>query len=103
MTELQDIVGRAFFAGFKASCEGYNGEYPFDFDESRISRELQRDFEVFKDALVNEVLADAAVAGLPELRTNHLRSLVLNASEGDCLHAANWLREQLERQESDDG
>lgn len=42
---LRDMLRDAFMAGFKASGEGYNGEYPFDGDEHAIIRELSEAFE----------------------------------------------------------
>lgn len=34
-----------FVHGFSASGEGYNGEYPFGFDEDRIRTEIEDRFE----------------------------------------------------------
>ena len=39
--DVIDLMERAFVAGFVASSEGYNGEYPFDKDKRNIHRELQ--------------------------------------------------------------
>ncbi|WP_372570384.1 hypothetical protein [Ruegeria jejuensis] len=43
--DLLELMRLAFIEGFKASGEGYNGEYPFDYCDSRISRELSEDAE----------------------------------------------------------
>lgn len=33
---LGEVFAIAFLQGFKASGEGYNGDYPFNYDEARI-------------------------------------------------------------------
>lgn len=38
--DVLDLMERAFVAGFLASAEGYNGEYPFNSNEWAVSREL---------------------------------------------------------------
>lgn len=44
---LVELLNDAFIAGFMASAEGFNGEYPFDCDESRIRPELFPAFDVW--------------------------------------------------------
>lgn len=34
---LKEVFEAAYLLGFKASGEGYNGEYPFDFDDFAIT------------------------------------------------------------------
>lgn len=61
--DLVELRRSAFMAGFSASCEGYNGEYPFCDDLERVSRELE---DVFQDYLDEPVDASpSAVDGLP--------------------------------------
>ena len=34
---LKEVFEAAYLLGFKASEEGYNGEYPFDFDDVAVT------------------------------------------------------------------
>lgn len=52
--DLVELSRSAFMAGFRASSEGYNGEYPFDKDLDGIARELE---EVFQEYLGEPVEA----------------------------------------------
>lgn len=56
--DFEDFARRMFIAGFKQSGEGYNGEYPFDYDDGRIRREMAEDFKAaFDEALTSAVIA----------------------------------------------
>lgn len=34
---LKEVFAMGFLQGFKSSGEGYNGDYPFDYDETAIT------------------------------------------------------------------
>ena len=44
-TELRAELRKAFMAGFESSHEGFNGEYPFDYDEAQIDNALDGAFK----------------------------------------------------------
>lgn len=56
VTTIRDVITEAFVAGFKASGEGYNGEYPFDFDERRIRRELWPEIQETQEEIIEPIL-----------------------------------------------
>ena len=55
--DLLELLTEAFNAGFSVSGEGYNGEYPFNYDSSRISRKIA---DQRKEAIQN-ILLDASI------------------------------------------
>lgn len=53
--DLIELMRSAYFAGFEASAEGYNGEYPFDSDMNAISREMAEQADAAVLDLLSEV------------------------------------------------
>ena len=45
---------RAFVAGFKQSGEGYNAEYPFSFNDTKIRNSLRKDYEEWKSEAISD-------------------------------------------------
>lgn len=59
--DIRFIVEAAYVAGFMHSGEGYNGEYPFDYDEDAISCEIA-DYDTITDlveTIINQLLEGA--------------------------------------------
>ncbi len=55
--DLMSLLEWAYDAGFQASGEGYNAEYPFNFDENAIQRELSES----RQAKLEEILQSVEV------------------------------------------
>lgn len=58
--DIRNIIELAYVAGFMRSGEGYNGEYPFDYDEGAICREIA-DHDTINglvETIANKLLAE---------------------------------------------
>ena len=52
--ELHNLLNKAYLMGFNNTCEGYNGEYPFD--DKEINPEDDKGWVERRDANVNELV-----------------------------------------------
>ena len=54
--QLQQMAWQCFMAGFLISGEGYNGEFPFDFDLQKIAEDdgFKAEFALFWARVIGE-------------------------------------------------
>jgi hypothetical protein len=79
---MDDIIEMAFVAGFKASGEGYNGEYPFDEDERLIARELWEQISECREKITRLVMQEKLEAARSE-REDTQQAQPATPSHGD--------------------
>lgn len=53
--DLNELIIEAFISGFLVSGEGYNGEYPFDYNKDTISRELHPQASEVAERLMSQL------------------------------------------------
>lgn len=53
--DLNDVITRAFVAGFYHSSDGFNAVYPFDMDTRRIENALMEEINVTIDEITTSL------------------------------------------------
>ena len=79
LEELHNLLNKAYLMGFNNTCEGYNGEYPFD--DKEINPEDDKGWVERRDANVNELVRTNEMGdGKAEVLTNEEDAVMYTCS-----------------------